>query len=231
MTTADRIAANTEEVRQRMRAAAVRSGRSSDSVSLVAVTKYVDAEQTRMVVKAGCQDLGENRPQQLWDKSTALADEPKIRWHQIGHLQRNKVARTVPLIQLLHSVDSLRLLAEVDRAAATVPRRLPVLLEVNVSGDAAKHGWEASEMNEVVTSALEFSNVEVSGLMTMASLGGNVETMRRNFSDLRELRDRLQREAGGAASLSELSMGMSNDYEIAIEEGATLVRVGSALFK
>lgn len=227
----ERIAANVKEVRDRISAAAQRGGRSDEEITLVAVTKYIDAEQTRLVVEAGCVDLGENRPQQLWDKAESLEDLASVRWHQIGHLQRNKVARTVPIISLLHSVDSLRLLKEVDKFSAVVGSPLPVLLEVNVSGDESKHGWQVAEMPAVVETALGYANIEVRGLMTMATLGGNADVVRRDFSELRKLRDKLQAIVGSEATLHELSMGMSGDYEIAIEEGATIVRVGSALLK
>lgn len=231
MNLAERIAANLREVRDRIAAAAQRGGRSSENVTLVAVTKYIDAEQTRSAVEAGCHDLGENRPQQLWEKAESLSEHAEIRWHQIGHLQRNKVARTVSIIRLLHSVDSLRLLKEVDKACADNGIRLPILLEVNVSGDTSKHGWQAAEMPAVVEAVLEYPNVDVRGLMTMATLGGNADVVRRDFSALRQLRDKLQMIVGSDTSLQELSMGMSGDYEIAIEEGATIVRVGSALLK
>lgn len=231
MTEAERISRNVVEVRQRIADAASRAGREASDITLIAVTKYSDEAQTRAIISAGCLDLGENRPQQLWEKSAALSDAAGARWHQIGHLQRNKVAKTVPIIDLLHSVDSLRLLEQVDRAAQECAKRQPILLEVNVSGDASKHGWRSSEMGEVITSALEFENVEVQGLMTMATLGGSPDATRRNFDSLRQLRDRLQNQVDGDVRLQHLSMGMSGDFEIAIEEGATMVRVGSALLK
>lgn len=231
MSMAERIVSNLRGVKDRIADAASVSGRSAEDVRLVAVTKYHDAETTRLVVDAGCFDLGENRPQQLWEKAESLSDQDGIVWHQIGHLQRNKVAKTVPLIGLLHSVDSVRLLKEVDKAVAETRARLDVLLEVNVSGDESKHGWRHSEMAQAVDAAIEFTNVRICGLMTMATLGGDDETVRRDFASLRQLRDRLQSHVGSAASLSELSMGMSGDYEIAIEEGATIVRVGSAIYK
>lgn len=227
MTSLERIKQNVEAIRVKIAEAARRSGRSGDDVTLVAVTKYSDIEQTRLIVEAGCCDLGENRPQQLWEKASAFVDDSSVRWHQIGHLQRNKVAKTVAVIDLLHSVDSLRLLKEVDRAAAGSESRQAVLLEVNVSGDATKHGWSPDEMESVVGEAQKFENVNLRGLMTMATLGGDEVVTRRNFSDLRNLRDSLQSSLG--SEFRELSMGMSGDYSIAIEEGATIVRVGSAI--
>ena len=134
------IRANLERVRRQIEAAALRAGRRASDVTLVAVTKYVDVDAARDLLAAGCADLGESRPQELWRKGEQLAAE-SVRWHMIGHLQRNKVARTLPHVTLLHSGDSLRLLAELNRECARLERRLPVLLEVNISGDESKHGF------------------------------------------------------------------------------------------
>jgi pyridoxal phosphate enzyme (YggS family) len=232
MTSAERIATNLATVRERIADAARAAGRSPDEVRLVAVTKYVDAATTQLLVDAGCRDLGEARPQQLWDKAAALP-EPAIRWHFIGHLQRNKVRRTLPLVHLVHSGDSVRLLEELNReAAATSPTvKLPVLLEVNVSGEPAKHGFAADELPPLVESLAAFESLEIQGLMAMAGLDEDPTSARGDFAKLRELRDRLRREWAGRFRLDELSMGMSGDFEQAIAEGATLVRVGSALFE
>jgi pyridoxal phosphate enzyme (YggS family) len=232
MTPAEQIASNLAAVRERIAVAARAAGRSPDEVRLVAVTKYVDAATTQWLVDAGCHDLGESRPQQLWDKAAALKD-PQIRWHLIGHLQRNKVRRTVPLVHLVHSGDSSRLLEELNRETAATPQRsrLPVLLEVNVSGEAAKHGFGIDELSPFVESLAAFENLDIRGLMAMAGLDDDPTSARRDFTRLRELRDRLRREWAGRFALDELSMGMSGDFEQAIAEGATLVRVGSALFE
>lgn len=227
----NRIRDNVQQVRQRIAEAAERSGRTGDDVTLIAVTKYGTLEQTTAIIQAGCSDLGENRPQQLWDKAAAFSGDTNVRWHQIGHLQRNKVAKTLPIIDLLHSADSLRLLHAVDDAAAAIGKRQKVLLEVNVSGDAAKHGWKPTAMPDVVTQALEMKHIEIRGLMTMATLGGEPSAVRYNFASLRGLQHALGAEFGNAVSWDHLSMGMSADFEIAIEEGATMVRVGSALVK
>ncbi len=224
-----RLADNLEHIRGRIAAAAERSGRAADSVKLVAVTKSVVAEQARELVLAGCCDLGEGRPQELWSKASSLADLD-IRWHLIGHLQRNKVERTLPLVSMIHSVDSLRLLRAIDAAAPALGRTMPVLLEVNISGDAAKHGFAPSEMPERLAEAAHCRHVQIRGLMAMAGLDGDKNQARREFRSLRELRDRL-RDLPGGASLTELSMGMSGDFEAAVEEGATIVRIGSALFE
>lgn len=223
---ARRIADNVAAVRQRIDDAAQRSGRRATDVTLVAVTKYVDLEQTLAVAEAGCLDLGESRPQDLWRKADSLG-LPGIRWHLIGHLQRNKVSRTVPLVSLIHSADSLRLLEALDAAAETP---LAVLLEVNTSGDAAKHGFKPQEVEPLWPSLESLRNVQVRGLMGMAGLEGDLDAARRDFTGLRHLRDRLREAWPAQASLEVLSMGMSGDYEVAIEEGATIVRIGSALF-
>ncbi len=230
-TLADRLA----EVRQRIADAAQRSGRTAADIRLVAVTKYASAEAARALVQAGCRDLGESRPQELWHKAAQLADLP-VRWHLVGHLQRNKVRRTLPLVRMIHSADSWRLLEALQREMASAEqasaRQAPdVLLEVNISGDAAKHGFAPGELPGVVARLDSLPDVPVRGLMGMASAEGGLATARRNFAALRELRDRLRSVCPRGTSLDELSMGMSGDFEVAIEEGATIVRIGSALFE
>lgn len=225
-----RIADNLARVRQQIGAAATRSGRDAAAVTLVGVSKYVDVDAARALLEAGCTDLGESRPQELWRKAESLADA-HARWHFIGHLQRNKVRRTVPLLTLLHACDSLRLLQELDRVAAEMAIEVPGLLEVNISGDATKHGFAPSEMSAVVEALSDYRHVRIRGLMGMASLTGTIDDARRDFERLRLLRDSLAQSAPAGIELRELSMGMSGDFEAAIEEGATIVRVGSALFE
>ena len=228
---AARIAENVARVRRQIADAAARSGRTADAVTLVAVTKYVSADLVRPLVAAGCTDLGESRPQQLWEKAAALADLP-IRWHFVGNLQRNKVRRTLPLVAMIHSVDSPRLLATLDeeiKAARGTP--IVVLLEVNISGEAAKHGFAPDTIEPFLTELPNYPNVAVRGLMCMAGLEGGLDVARRDFAALRRLRDQLRPRCPPGASLDDLSMGMSGDFEVAIEEGATIVRIGSALFE
>lgn len=225
-----RIGENLASVRARMADAAARSGRTARDVRLVAVTKYVTSGQVRALAAAGCDLLGESRPQELWRKAADLADLP-VRWHLVGHLQRNKAARTVPLVEMIESVDSLRLVEALDRAGAALGRSVPVLLEVNVSGETAKTGLRPEEVGPLLDQMPRFARVEVRGLMGMAALEGGPDEARRAFAALRGLRDRLRAAAPGCVSLGELSMGMSGDFEEAIEEGATIVRVGSALFE
>ena len=221
------IAENVVRVRQRIADAARRSGRSADDVTLVAVTKYVSADVASLLVEAGCLDFGESRPQSLWEKAAQLADRP-IRWHLIGHLQRNKIHRTLPLVTMLHSVDSPRLLTAIDEERLPP---IPALLEVHISGEPSKHGFAPEEIEPILATAAAYGNVSVRGLMGMASLEGGVAAARREFAALRELRDRLRRNCPPGVTLDELSMGMSGDFEVAIEEGATIVRIGSALFE
>lgn len=231
-----RIADNVATVRQRMAAAAARSGRSADDVRLIAVTKYVGLAEVQALLNAGCFDLGESRPQELWQKAEALSSSsPSLHrsshWHLIGHLQRNKVRRTLPLVSWFHSVDSLRLIEEIDREAALLGCQVKVLLEVNISGDESKHGFAASDLPPLLPRLASLPNVAVRGLMGMSALEGDADEARRNFADLRSLCERLRRAAPPNVAFEELSMGMSGDYEIAIEEGATMVRIGSALFE
>jgi pyridoxal phosphate enzyme (YggS family) len=225
------IAENVARVRGRIAEAAARSGRAAGDVTLVAVTKYVSSDVVRRLIEAGCQDLGESRPQELWEKAAVLASVP-IRWHMIGHLQRNKLRRTLPLVAMIHSIDSPQLAATVDeelRASGKGP--LHVLLEVNISGEAAKHGFAPEAIEPFLAEVAGFQNLSVRGLMCMAGLEGGPDVARRDFAALRELRERLRRGCPANAKLDELSMGMSGDFEEAIEEGATIVRVGSALFE
>lgn len=215
----------------RISAAARRSGRAAEEVTLVAVTKYVDVEVTRQLAAAGCRTLGEARPQELWRKAEDLGGEV-IEWHLIGHLQRNKIARTLPLVRLIHSGDSLRLLAAIDaeaRRAGLAP--VPVLLEVNISGDATKHGFRADELEPLGSSLAGFSHLAIGGLMCMAGREGDLDAARRDFAHLRMLRDRLLAVWPETMRLDALSMGMSGDFEAAIEEGATIVRIGSLLYE
>lgn len=226
-----RIADNVAGVRQRIAEAAARSGRPAEAVRLVAVTKYVELPAVEALLEAGCRDLGESRPQDLWARSTAIESSHDVRWHLVGHLQRNKIRRTLPIAEWIHSVDSERLLRDLESEAKALSRSCKLLIEVNVSRDAAKHGFAPEALEALLPQFAALKHARVCGLMTMAALEGGPDVARRNFAELRELRDRLQRAAPPFLRLDELSMGMSGDFEVAIEEGATQVRVGSALFE
>jgi pyridoxal phosphate enzyme (YggS family) len=226
----EQIARNLARVRARIADAAASCGRTADEITLVAVTKYVGEPEIRALVEAGCTVLGENRPQALWEKAEACADQP-IQWHMVGHLQRNKVRRTLPVVRMVQSADSPRLIAAIDRNAAELSSRMPVLLEVNVSGDATKHGFRPQDLEPFLDELAGYEHVEARGLMCMASFTGGLEAARRDFAALRQLRDRLRASCPDSVGLDELSMGMSGDYEVAIREGATIVRIGSALYE
>ena len=195
-------------------------------MTLVAVTKTATVEAAAMMVELGVADLGEGRPQELWRKAAAL---PAARWHLIGPLQRNKIERTLPLVHRIHSGASLRLLEALEQAAAQ-GREVDVLLEVNASQEANKQGFAPPEVLELRPALEKLKHVRLSGLMTMAAYEENPEHCRPTFAALRELRDRLRESMGTSHPLTDLSMGMTNDFEIAVEEGATLVRIGTALF-
>jgi pyridoxal phosphate enzyme (YggS family) len=220
----DRLA----RVEERIVAACARSGRLRADVTLVAVTKTVGTELVRGLTELGVLDLGENRPQELWRKAPALP--AAIRWHMIGHLQRNKIDKTLPLAHVIHAVDSLRLLEAVEAEAAKLGRSVSVLLEVNASGESSKHGFEPAEVTQVVSALTPLRHVEVQGLMTMAALQ-EPEACRPTFAVLRQMRDLMKAEVPAMHPMKHLSMGMSNDFEVAIEEGATFVRLGTVLFE
>ncbi len=222
---ADRLAA----VERRLAAACARAGRHRADVTLVAVTKTVSPEVAAALHGLGVPDLAENRPQELWRKAAALP--ATVRWHMIGHLQRNKVERTLPLVCLIHSVDSVRLLQAIDAEAERRGVPVEVLLEVNASGEASKGGFRPAEVPGLAPALVSLRRVRVRGLMTMAAYEEDPQKTRPTFAGLRALRDRLQGEVGAAHSLSHLSMGMTNDFEVAVEEGATLVRPGTVLFE
>jgi pyridoxal phosphate enzyme (YggS family) len=221
---ADRLQA----VKQRIQAACRRAGRSPGAVTLVAVTKTVSPEVAGLLVELGAADLGESRPQELWRKAALTTS---VRWHLIGHLQRNKIERTLPLTHLIHSADSLRLLQALEQEAARCGRTVPVLLEVNASREAGKHGFSPEELPGLVEQIARLQRAHVCGLMTMAAFAEDPENCRPTFAELRRLREQLAVQLGPPHRLEHLSMGMTNDFEVAIEEGATLVRIGTALFE
>jgi len=225
-TIAAQIAENLQADRQRIAAACARCGRSAADVQLVAVTKYAEPTWVRALLDLGVRDLGESRPQQLVQRADEFS-EP-IRWHLIGHLQRNKVRPVLPLVAMIHAVDSFRLLKRIELLAMELQLQPRVLLEVNISGEAAKQGFTPDELSKGWTAVRECRHVQVEGLMTMAPRSEQPEASRPVFRGLRELRDRL---ADDERRLPELSMGMSSDFETAVEEGATLVRIGSSLFE
>ncbi len=227
-----RIAENLAGIRDRVDDACRQGGRDPVGVTLITVTKYVPVAIARLVVAAGCRDLAESRPQALWEKAEALGDlAPPIRWHLVGHLQRNKIRRTLAATPLIHSLDSLRLLEALEAEAAAAGRPCAALVEVNVADAPGRTGATAAEAATIVAAAAPLRHVRLRGLMGMASVpDGDPGAARREFARLRELRDRFAATLPGGESLRDLSMGMSGDFPAAILEGATMIRVGSALF-
>lgn len=203
-------------------------GRAPEGVKVIAVTKTWPLDHVMPAYEAGCRDFGENRVQELLGKVPEVPSD--LNWHLIGTLQRNKVKQVVGKVALIHAVDSVRLAQEVAKQSTSAGVVTPILLQANTSGEASKHGMTAEEWKAAIEEVVALDGVVVSGLMTMAPLTEDESVVRKCFGGLRELRDVLQAQVGDVAVLGELSMGMSHDYRIAIEEGATLVRVGSALF-
>jgi pyridoxal phosphate enzyme (YggS family) len=226
----EQIRHNLDAVASRISNAAQRVGRPAESVRLIAVTKKSPSEWIKALIACGVRDCGENYPQELWRKRDELGDlAGSIHWHLIGHLQTNKVKKTLPMVRMIHSVDSLKLLRALDDPVPALDNPPGVCLQVNTSDEPSKHGWTKDAILREAPAIATCRSIPIVGLMTIAGLGTTAETARPSFARLRELRDLLRRETD--LPLVELSMGMSNDFETAIEEGATLVRVGSALFE
>lgn len=221
---------NLAEVREAMSAASRRAGRPADAVQLIAVTKYAEWPWVEALIDLGVKNLGESRPQQLIERAGLLNSANDVQWHLIGHLQRNKVRPILPMVSRLHSVDSVKLLKRIDLLAGEMGVRPKLLLEVNLSREEAKDGFPVETLEAEWDQIRNPSNIEITGLMTMAPYTSDEKILRSVFRELRELRDRLVQRSEGELELSELSMGMSGDFEIAIEEGSTHIRVGSRLF-
>lgn len=224
------IAERLEQVRQRIEQAARRAGRRPDEVTLVAVTKGVPPEAIREAFQAGQRLFAENRVQELVAKQRALADLP-VEWHLVGHLQRNKVKEVIGRISLFHALDSLRLAAELDRRLQAAGRTLAVLLEVNISGEPTKFGVAPHEAVEVARAVVErFPALRLGGLMAIGPHVEDEAAIRQAFRRLRELFQAIASEGFAGPGFRHLSMGMSFDFEWAVEEGATMVRIGTAIF-
>jgi hypothetical protein len=217
-------------VESRIARACERAGRPRGEVTLVVVTKDVDASRAREAVAAGATDLGENRAQEFLQKAAELSGlEPAPRWHFIGSLQRNKVRSIVGRVALVHSVDSIPLGLDIGKRAADADLVQDVLLEVNVGGEPSKHGFAPAYAAEALDALAAEPGLAVRGLMTVAPAGSKA-LAREAFRSLRELRDELRTTLSGAGGLADLSMGMTSDFEEAVEEGATIVRIGTAIF-
>ena len=204
------------------------SGRRPEDITIIAATKYVGPEGIAIVSKLGINDFGENRSDELVNKKKAISGDSI--WHFIGHLQTRKAKTVVPLIEYIHSIDSLKTLERVGKEAKKINKIQKVLVEVNISGEQTKYGLDIDQVGSFISDSLEINNVAIKGFMTMAPYTDDVKPIRKVFKSLRLLREEMSR-TFGELDLSELSMGMSNDFRIAIEEGATMIRVGSNIFK
>ncbi len=222
------IADNLKQITDRISAAAKRAGRDPSSIKLVVVTKTIDVERIREAVSAGATTLGENRVQEAKEKIEKLGRIAS--WHLIGHLQANKARHAVRLFDMIHSVDSLALARELNKQAAKINKQQDVLIEVNIAGEASKSGVAAKDAAALVQEAAKLNNISIKGLMAIPPFLDNAEAVRPYFRALKELAERIAEKKIPNASLQELSMGMSGDFEIAVEEGSTMVRVGTAIF-
>lgn len=222
------ISDNLREVRQEIQNSCALVGRKEDSVTLIAVTKTVDSEKTKQVVQAGILDCAENRAEKFLEKKQELADFPQITWHFIGNLQRRKVKLVINEIDYFHALDSLKLAAEIQKRAEHV---IKCFVEVNVSGEESKQGISPAELSGFIEELKAFDRIQVVGLMTMAPADSTKEQQHEIFRTLRQLQEKVRECHLSYAPCTELSMGMSNDFSVAIQEGATFIRVGTALVK
>jgi PLP dependent protein len=227
------LKARLELINQRIAAACERTGRRTSEVTLVAVSKTVAVDRIREAIEAGVQTLGESRVQEAAAKIAELqplSAERKVQWHLIGHLQSNKARRAVELFDAVHSVDDLKLAERLDHAAADSGKRLPIFIEVNIGGEESKSGVAPGAVLPFCEQIGKLQRLELKGLMAVPPFSDNPEDSRPFFRNLRRLRDEARRTGVAGERFNDLSMGMSGDFEIAIEEGATFVRVGSAIF-
>ncbi|HOT72733.1 MAG TPA: YggS family pyridoxal phosphate-dependent enzyme [Anaerohalosphaeraceae bacterium] len=235
------IAERIQTIQENIAAACRRCGREPDQIQIVVVTKNASLAAIQEVIRLGCTDLGENRVQHLKpiaDEIDAFLKEQagnpafpkKVRWHMIGHLQRNKVKQTLQVCDYIHSVDTLRLAEEINTAAAKLDHHPNVLLQVNCSEEPQKYGAPVGAAIHLAEQIASMPNLRLIGLMTMAPLTMNKEVVRACFARCREIFEEIRAENIGGAKFKHLSMGMSQDYEIAVEEGATILRIGSAIF-
>ena len=222
------IKENLEEVEARITRACERSGRERSEVTLISVSKTKPAEMLQEAYDAGSRDFGENKPQEIREKYPQLPTD--IRWHMIGHLQRNKIKYIIDKVCMIHSVDSIRLAEAIDEEAKKQGIVMPVLIEVNVAEEESKFGIHLDEAESLIRQISELSNIQVQGLMTIAPFTENAEDNRIYFRKLRNLYVDIKDKNIDNVNMCNLSMGMTGDYEVAVEEGATMVRVGTGIF-
>ncbi|NLL04481.1 MAG: YggS family pyridoxal phosphate-dependent enzyme [Clostridiaceae bacterium] len=224
----DYIRRNLEIIRKKIEKAAIKSGRKPEDITLVAVSKTVEPEKILRAIDEGITELGENRVQELTKKYDIISRD--CNWHLIGHLQTNKVKYIIEKVKLIHSVDRYNLAAEINDRAKKIGKKVNILVQVNISGEQTKFGVAGHEAIELVRRIVGLENIRIKGLMTMAPFAANPEVVRDVFSGLRKLSIDIEKENINNIDMEYLSMGMSNDFEVAIEEGANMVRIGTALF-
>lgn len=221
------IAYNLQVVRERISSACERVGRNPEEITLIVVTKTIDPERINEAIDAGAKHIGENRVQEAWEKFPAI--KPATR-HLIGHLQTNKTKRAVQIFDWIQSVDSFHLAEKIDQEASKLGKTIPILLEVKTSPEETKYGVSVSETMALVEKISTFDHLRIKGLMTIAPFTDDEKTVRKSFQGLRNLRDAIKQAKITGVEMKHLSMGMSSDFEIAVEEGATMVRIGTAIF-
>ena len=224
----EKLKRNINNLKDEMDKICKKIGRSSKDISIIAATKYASAGQVKLIYNLGLRNFGENRADELEEKYDAV--EKDSIWHFIGHLQSRKVKNVVPLVEFIHSIDRISTLSKVDYEAEKLNKIQKLLIEINISGEQSKYGINPDDLYNFLKETLNFKNIKVVGLMTMAPLTDDFVFIREIFKKLRILRDK-SNEYFNNMNLTELSMGMSNDYQIAIEEGATMIRIGSIIFK
>lgn len=222
------IKENLEEVREKIRQACQRSGRTEEDVTLISVSKTKPVEMLREAYEAGSRDFGENRVQEIMEKYGQMPED--VRWHMIGHLQKNKVRQVIDKAVLIHSVDTVELAEQIEKDAAKRDLTVDILLEVNVAEEESKFGFRTEEVEAAVMKIKEFPHVHIKGLMTIAPFVSNSEDNREVFKKLYQLYVDIRSKNIDNVNMSVLSMGMTGDYEVAVEEGATMIRVGTGIF-
>ncbi len=224
------IAQNLSALQARIKAACLRSGRTEDAIKLVVAVKTVDASAVRALYELGVSEIGENKVQDAEEKQKALSDL-NIHWHMFGHLQRNKVKKALSIFELIHSVESVRLAEEIGKESIKLSKRTNILIEANISGESTKFGIKEAEVIPFIKQISHLEGIRILGLMTMAPIVDDPELCRPVFRGLKRLSDNITAEGIKNVEMKYLSMGMTQDFEVAIEEGATLIRIGTAIFK
>lgn len=228
------ISNNLHELRLRINSACRRSSREEKDIKIVAVSKLAGLEDIKQVLESGVSDIGENKVQDALLKFDAIRNTPyavRTKWHMVGHLQTNKVKEAVKIFDLIHSVDSQRVAVEIDKQAAKINKVQDILIEVNVSQESSKFGLKVQDVFDFLKDVTALKNINIKGLMTIAPLTANPQDSRQFFRQLKQLRDKLNELRVTGYELRELSMGMTDDFEVAIEEGSTIVRIGRAIFE